>query len=56
MKFAEIQGQQDIKHHLQNAISQGKVSHAYIISGEKDAGKKMLAEAFAATLLCENHG
>lgn len=52
MKFADIRGQQDIKEHLQNAIAMGKVSHAYIISGEKDSGKKMLAEAFAATLLC----
>lgn len=56
MKFAEICGQVEIRRHLQNAISLGKVSHAYIISGEKDSGKKMLAEAFAATLLCEEHG
>ena len=56
MKFADICGQQDIKEHLQNAIAMGKVSHAYIISGEKDSGKKMLAEAFAATLLCETDG
>lgn len=53
MKFADIRGQKDIKEHLQNAIAMGKTSHAYIISGEKDAGKMMLAEAFAQTLLCE---
>ena len=53
MKFADICGQSHIKEHLQNAIAMGKVSHAYIISGEKDSGKKMLAEAFAAALLCE---
>ena len=56
MKFADIRGQQDIKAHLQNAIARQKVSHAYIISGEKDSGKMMLAEAFAATLMCEAHG
>lgn len=56
MKFADICGQQDIKKHLQNAIFLRKVSHAYIISGEKDSGKMMLAEAFAATLLCEESG
>ncbi len=56
MKFAEIIGQQDMKGHMQNAIARGKTSHAYIISGEKDSGKMMLAEAFAATLLCEDHG
>lgn len=56
MKFADICGQQDIKKHLQNAIFLRKASHAYIISGEKDSGKMMLAEAFAATLLCEENG
>lgn len=56
MKFADICGQSHIKEHLQNAIAMGKVSHAYIISGEKDSGKKMLAEAFAAALLCEKEG
>ncbi len=53
MKFADICGQEDIKKHLQNAILMGKVSHAYIISGEKESGKMMLAEAFAQTLLCD---
>ena len=56
MKFADIKGQEDIKEHLQNAIAIGKTSHAYIISGEKDAGKMMLAEAFAQTLLCQDRG
>ena len=56
MKFADIKGQEDIKEHLQNEIALGKTSHAYIISGEKDAGKMMLAEAFAQTLQCEQHG
>lgn len=57
MKFAEICGQQDLREHLQRAIAHGKFSHAYIISGEKDSGKRMLAEAFAATMLCEDrHG
>ena len=56
MKFADIKGQEDIKEHLQNAIALGKTSHAYIISGEKDAGKMMLAEAFAQTLLCQDRG
>lgn len=56
MKFAEIRGQSEVKEHLQRAISLGKNSHAYILSGEKDAGKMMLAEAFAATILCEEEG
>lgn len=54
--FSAIIGQEDLKHHLQNAVSMNKISHAYIINGEKDSGKMMLAEAFAATLLCERGG
>ena len=54
--FSAIVGLEDLKEHLQNAISMDKISHAYIINGEKDSGKMMLAEAFAATLLCERKG
>lgn len=56
MKFSEIIGQEENRTHLQNAIALGKVSHAYIISGEQDSGKRMLAEAFAQTLMCEEQG
>ncbi|MBE5897724.1 MAG: DNA polymerase III subunit delta' [Lachnospiraceae bacterium] len=56
MSFSDIQGQTDIKAHLQSAIKHNKFSHAYIISGEKDSGKMMLAEAFAQTILCEEGG
>ena len=56
MKFQQIIGHEDIKTHLQNAIATQKVSHAYIINGPQDAGKMMLAEAFATTLLCEAKG
>ncbi len=56
MQFNEIIGLDDIKEHLQNAIEMNKVSHAYIFNGDKDSGKMMLAQAFAATVLCENHG
>lgn len=54
--FSAIIGQEDLKQHLQNAVSMNKISHAYIINGEKDSGKMMLAEAFAAALLCERGG
>ena len=56
MKFSDIIGQDEIKTHLKNAIRTGQVSHAYIISGEKESGKRMLAEAFACTLLCDEGG
>ena len=54
LTFQNIIGQQSIKTHFENAISTGKVSHAYILSGEEGMGKMTLAEAFALSLLCEN--
>lgn len=54
--FEEIVGHKEIIRHLQNAIRLGKVSHAYIFSGETGCGKKLLATAFAMTLQCEQRG
>ncbi len=54
--FKDILGQEQIKEHLQNAITMGKVSHAYIINGEKASGKEFIANIFAKTLQCEEHG
>lgn len=51
--FQDIVGHERIKEHLQNAIETGKVSHAYILTGEAGMGRKSLANAFALTLLCE---
>ena len=56
MTFAEIIGQDEIKTHLQTALQQHKVSHAYILNGEAESGKMMMAEAFVAALLCEEQG
>ncbi len=54
--FKDIIGQEHIKEHLQNAILQKKVSHAYIIQGERFSGKEFIAKVFAATLQCEKQG
>lgn len=51
-KFSQIIGHEEIIQHLQNAIKQKKVSHAYIINGEQGSGKKLLAASFAAALQC----
>ena len=51
--FGDIVGQQQIKEHLQNALSTGKISHAYIINGEKSSGKEFIAKVFAMALQCE---
>ena len=55
-RFADIVGQEQIKEHLQNAIRLNKVSHAYIINGEKSSGKEFIARVFAMTLQCEKGG
>ncbi len=54
--FNEIVGHKEIIKHLQNSITLGKVSHAYIISGENGSGKSLLASAFAMTLQCQQKG
>ncbi len=51
--FKDILGHEQIKEHFQNAVQTGKVSHAYILSGEAGMGRKSLANAFALSLLCE---
>lgn len=51
--FSDIIGHNQIVDHLKNAIRMEKVSHAYILNGESNAGKMMLAEAFAMALQCE---
>lgn len=54
--FQDIYGQEAMKEHLQNAIRLGKVSHAYIINGERSSGKEFIARIFATTLQCERGG
>ncbi|MBO5389479.1 MAG: DNA polymerase III subunit delta [Lachnospiraceae bacterium] len=56
MDFKSIVGHEDIIKHFKRSIEIGKVGHAYIINGEVDSGKKMLAGAFAKTLNCEEGG
>ncbi|WP_024866152.1 DNA polymerase III subunit [Butyrivibrio sp. FCS014] len=52
--FSDIIDQEQMKEHMQHGLESGKISHAYIISGEKDSGKEFIAGIFAKALLCEN--
>ena len=54
MKFQDVCGQEALINHMQSAIRLGKISHAYIISGEKGFDKLSLAEPFAQAMLCSN--
>ena len=51
--FSDIIGQNMIKEHLQHALETGKISHAYIINGERYSGKEYIAKIFAMALQCE---
>lgn len=55
-KFTDIIGQEQLKEHLQNAIAMNKVSHAYLINGERSSGKEFVAKVFATALQCEKGG
>ncbi|KMZ54550.1 DNA polymerase III subunit delta' [Dorea sp. D27] len=54
--FKDVVGHKNIIDYIRSAVQEDKVSHAYILNGEKGAGKKMLANLFATTLLCEKAG
>ena len=54
--FKDVVGHRDIINYIGNAVSMDQVSHAYILNGERGAGKKMLAHLFAMTPLLQAGG
>lgn len=52
--FENIIGHEQNIEHLENAIENGQVSHAYIFNGEDGIGKMTTAKAFVKVLLCES--
>ena len=52
--FKDVVGHRDIIGYIQDAVEQNKVSHAYILNGQRGSGKKMLAKLFAMALQCES--
>lgn len=50
--FKDVVGHKDIIQYIENAVKMDKVSHAYILNGEKGSGKKLLANLFAMSLQC----
>lgn len=52
--FKDVVGHRDIIQYIQDAVEQHKVSHAYILNGQRGSGKKLLAKLFAMTLQCES--
>lgn len=54
INFEKIQGQDFIVKTLRNAISQNKISHAYILSGPRGIGKTSIAKIFSKAINCLN--
>ena len=50
MKLDHIIGNEHVKEYMKQAAAHNKVSHAYIIEGEKGSGKKLIAESFVSLL------
>ncbi|MEE3420048.1 MAG: DNA polymerase III subunit delta' [Lachnospiraceae bacterium] len=54
--YGKIIGHENEIRILKKMVEEDRVSHAYLFTGDRGSGKKMLAEAFAEALLCEKKG
>lgn len=55
-RFDEVVGQKHIIQVLKNAVSEDRISHAYVFSGLRGIGKTTIARIFAKAVNCEFGG
>src|ERR1700720_1397119 len=51
--FSELVSQEHVRTTLENAITQKRIAHGYIFSGQRGTGKTTVARIFARCLNCE---
>ncbi|MFO7542313.1 MAG: DNA polymerase III subunit gamma/tau [Thiobacillus sp.] len=51
--FADLKGQEHVVQALSNALTQGRLHHAYLLTGTRGVGKTTLARILAKCLNCE---
>ena len=51
--FADLRGQEHVVQALSNALTQGRLHHAYLLTGTRGVGKTTLARILAKCLNCE---
>ena len=52
-RFADVVGQEHVTRPLQNAIREGRVPHAFLLTGARGVGKTTTARILAKALVCE---
>jgi len=54
--FAELVGQEHVVQALTNALTRGRLHHAYLLTGTRGVGKTTIARILAKSLNCLTHG